>query len=90
MANRIIIIQGHPDAAGGHLCHALAEAYALGPARVQLQNKDPIGWRRSVAHVAEHPADAAAKTLRTVQASRASLYDLEGFFSSSAAGRSLA
>ena len=54
-----------------------AEAMGLGPTRVQLQNKDPIGWRRSVAHVAEHPADAAAKTLRTVQAGRASLYDLE-------------
>lgn len=25
---RILIIQGHPDAAGRHLCHALAEAYA--------------------------------------------------------------
>ena len=30
-----------------------------------------------VAHLAEHPATAAAKTLRTVQAGRASLYDLE-------------
>ena len=54
-----------------------AEAMSLGPTRVQLQNKDPIGWRRSVAHVAEHPADAAARTLRTVQSGRASLYDLE-------------
>ena len=54
-----------------------AEAMGLGPTRVQLQNKDPIGWRRSVAHVAEHPADAAARTLRTVQSGRASLYDLE-------------
>jgi putative NADPH-quinone reductase len=27
---RITIIQGHPDPAGGHLCHALAEAYAEG------------------------------------------------------------
>lgn len=25
---RLLIIQGHPDPAGGHLCHALAEAYA--------------------------------------------------------------
>ncbi|WP_144185225.1 NAD(P)H-dependent oxidoreductase [Elioraea rosea] len=30
MAKRIVIIQGHPDPAGGHLCHALAEAYAAG------------------------------------------------------------
>lgn len=28
----IAIIQGHPDKAGGHLCHALADAYAEGAA----------------------------------------------------------
>ncbi|QJE73775.1 NAD(P)H-dependent oxidoreductase [Aerophototrophica crusticola] len=27
---QILIIQGHPDPAGGHLCHALADAYAAG------------------------------------------------------------
>lgn len=26
----ILILQGHPDPAGGHLCHALADAYAAG------------------------------------------------------------
>lgn len=30
MARRIVIIQGHPDATGGHLCHALADAYRDG------------------------------------------------------------
>ena len=30
MAKRIAIIQGHPDTARRHLCHALAEAYAQG------------------------------------------------------------
>jgi len=30
MGKRIVIIQGHPDAHGGHLCHALADAYAQG------------------------------------------------------------
>ena len=30
MARKIAIIQGHPDPAGGHFCHALAEAYAEG------------------------------------------------------------
>jgi putative NADPH-quinone reductase len=30
MAKRIAIIQGHPDTAHIHLCHALAEAYASG------------------------------------------------------------
>ncbi len=28
MSQRIAIIQAHPDAAGGHLCHLLAQAYA--------------------------------------------------------------
>lgn len=28
MSRRIVIIQGHPDPAQGHLCHALADAYA--------------------------------------------------------------
>lgn len=27
---RVVIIQGHPDPAGGHFCHALADAYAEG------------------------------------------------------------
>jgi putative NADPH-quinone reductase len=40
MAKRIVIIQGHPDPAGGHLCHALADAYAAG-ARGQ-----GTAWRR--------------------------------------------
>lgn len=30
MARRIAIIQGHPDPAGRHFCHALADAYANG------------------------------------------------------------
>jgi putative NADPH-quinone reductase len=30
MAKRIAIIQGHPDQAGNHLLHAMAEAYAAG------------------------------------------------------------
>jgi putative NADPH-quinone reductase len=29
---RIVIVQRHPDPAGGHLCHALADAYAEGAA----------------------------------------------------------
>lgn len=29
-ARSILIIQGHPDSAGGHLCHGLADAYAAG------------------------------------------------------------
>ncbi len=30
MPRHIAILQGHPDPAGGHLCHALADAYANG------------------------------------------------------------
>ncbi|MCX5512141.1 dehydrogenase [Kaistia algarum] len=30
MAKKIVIIEGHPDPAGGHLCGALADAYAEG------------------------------------------------------------
>jgi len=29
-SHRILILQGHPDPAGGHLCQALAQAYADG------------------------------------------------------------
>ncbi len=54
-----------------------AEAMGLSPTRVQLQVKDPTGWATFVRNLAEHPAHAAAKTLRTVQAGRASLYDME-------------
>jgi pimeloyl-ACP methyl ester carboxylesterase len=54
-----------------------AEAMGLSPTRVQLQVKDPMGWAAFVRNLAEHPAHAAAKTLRTVQAGRASLYDME-------------
>ena len=53
-----------------------AEAYALGPARVQFQNKDPRGWHEFVAHLAEHSALGSANTLRGVQKMRPSLYDL--------------
>jgi putative NADPH-quinone reductase len=30
---KVAVIQGHPDGAGGHLCHALAEAYCTGARR---------------------------------------------------------
>ncbi|MDH4052477.1 MAG: NAD(P)H-dependent oxidoreductase [Rubrivivax sp.] len=29
-SSRILVVQGHPDPAGGHLCHALADAYVQG------------------------------------------------------------
>jgi putative NADPH-quinone reductase len=30
MTKRIVIVQGHPDPQGNHLCHALADSYAKG------------------------------------------------------------
>lgn len=30
MSTQVLLVQGHPDPAGGHLCHALAQAYADG------------------------------------------------------------
>ena len=47
-----------------------------GPARVQLQRKDPRGWAESRRWLAEHSALGAALTQRGVQARRPSLYDL--------------
>ena len=32
MVKPVVVIQGHPDPAGGHLCHGLADAYAAGAA----------------------------------------------------------
>ena len=55
----------------------MAKSYALGPARVQFQNKDPRGWAEFAAQLAEHDARGAALTLRGVQKERPSLYELE-------------
>lgn len=30
MTKRVVVIQGHPDPAGGHFAHVLADAYADG------------------------------------------------------------
>jgi pimeloyl-ACP methyl ester carboxylesterase len=54
-----------------------AETYASGASRVQLQNKDPRGWRALVDRLATHSERGAANTMRGVQARRPSLYDLE-------------
>jgi pimeloyl-ACP methyl ester carboxylesterase len=53
-----------------------AEAYALGPTRVQFQNKDPRGWREFATQLSEHSTTGAVRTLRGVQARRPSLFDL--------------
>ena len=53
-----------------------AEAYALGPTRVQFQNKDPRGWREFADQLAEHSTRGSALTMRGVQSLRPSLFDL--------------
>jgi pimeloyl-ACP methyl ester carboxylesterase len=53
-----------------------AEAYALGPTRVQYQNRDPRGWREFLDQLAEHSTEGAVRTMRGVQKRRPSLFDL--------------
>jgi pimeloyl-ACP methyl ester carboxylesterase len=52
------------------------EAYALGPTRVQYQNKDPRGWAEFNEQLAGHSTEGSARTIRGVQKRRPSLYDL--------------
>jgi pimeloyl-ACP methyl ester carboxylesterase len=51
--------------------------YQIGPARVQLQNKDPRAFREFCEEFAEHSALGSANTLRGVQARRPTIYSLE-------------
>jgi pimeloyl-ACP methyl ester carboxylesterase len=54
----------------------VAETYALGPSRVQFQNKDPRGWREFYDQLADHSDKGSAQTMRGVQSRRPSLFDL--------------
>jgi pimeloyl-ACP methyl ester carboxylesterase len=54
----------------------VAERYAVGPARVQLQNKNPRGWAEFAQALAGHDSLGSALTMRGVQAARPSLYGL--------------
>ncbi|HEX9064911.1 MAG TPA: alpha/beta hydrolase [Streptosporangiaceae bacterium] len=54
----------------------VAPRYALGPARVQFQNKNPRGWAEFSAALAGHSSVGSALTMRGVQAVRPSLYQL--------------
>jgi pimeloyl-ACP methyl ester carboxylesterase len=56
---------------------AAVKPYQVGPARVQLQNKDPRGFAEFCAQFAEHSAIGSANTLRGVQMKRPSVYSLE-------------
>ena len=54
----------------------VAKRYALGPTRVQFQNKDPRGWREFAEQLAEHSTPGSALTMRGVQGRRPSLWEL--------------
>ena len=53
-----------------------AETYAVGPTRVQFQNKDPRGWREFADQLSDHSSKGSALTMRGVQSRRPSLFDL--------------
>jgi pimeloyl-ACP methyl ester carboxylesterase len=53
-----------------------AKKYALGPTRVQFQNKDPRGWAEFAQQLLEHSPKGQALTMRGVQMRRPSLYEL--------------
>ena len=50
--------------------------YQIGPARVQFQNKDPLGFAHFCAEFAKHSALGSANTLRGVQARRPTIQSL--------------
>jgi pimeloyl-ACP methyl ester carboxylesterase len=54
----------------------VAQRYAVGPARVQFQNKNPRGWAEFAAALAGHSSLGSALTMRGVQAGRPLLYTL--------------
>ena len=53
----------------------VAERYAVGPARVQFQNKDPLGHDEFAAMLAGHSNLGSALTMRGFQKERPSLFD---------------
>ena len=55
----------------------VAARYALGPARVQFQNKDPRGHAEFTRMLAEHSDIGSAATMRGFQKGRPSLYDFQ-------------
>jgi pimeloyl-ACP methyl ester carboxylesterase len=53
-----------------------ADTYGRGPARVQLQKKDPRGFDEYLRQLAEHSQIGSANTMQGVQARRPSFYDM--------------
>ena len=55
---------------------AVASRYAVGPARVQFQNRNPAAWETFARQLAEHSSEGAALTMLGVQSRRPSLYEM--------------
>ena len=53
----------------------VAIRYSVGPARVQFQNKDPLGHAEFASMLAEHSSLGSAMTMRGFQRERPSLFD---------------
>lgn len=53
------------------------EDYTVGPTRVQLRRKDPVGWRRFADLFAAHSPVGKALTMRGVQGARPPIFDYE-------------
>ena len=51
--------------------------YAKGPVRVQLMDKDPMGWERFANQFLSHSSAGSSRTFRGFQARRAPIFDLE-------------
>jgi pimeloyl-ACP methyl ester carboxylesterase len=56
---------------------AFADAYSVGPTRVQFQNKDRRGFAEFASMLAEHSAEGSALTQLGFQRERPSVFDLE-------------
>jgi pimeloyl-ACP methyl ester carboxylesterase len=55
----------------------VAPRYAVGPPRVQLQNRNRQAWEEFVRALAEHSSEGAALTMLGVQSRRPSLYAMQ-------------
>ncbi len=72
MARAICIIQGHPHGAGGHFCHALADAYEKGAARRGAQVSRLDVGRLAPAPLTD-PADFATPPDEPMRAAQAAV-----------------
>jgi pimeloyl-ACP methyl ester carboxylesterase len=56
---------------------AFSHTYSMAAARIPFLLKDPRGWQEFRRMLGEHSAKGSANTMRGVQATRPSIYDLE-------------